>query len=163
MDAPSPPTDGKECARSTHGEMSVAPAGIGNSRSLSIIRSYVPLVSSAPEFFSLTFKGALTERASPPPAESPETIIRSGGTGSCDPGPPPSRGGSIRKRYAARASCSAHGKGYCGARPAFGPEAVSTISGIGGWEEGGLALGGGKGAGAEFSGVADDLIAVRLN
>lgn len=100
--------------------MSVAPAGIGSSRSLSTIRSYVPLVHQHQNFF-LTFEGALTERASPPPAESPERIIRSGGTGSCDPDPSPPRGGSIRKRYAARASWSAHGKGYCGARPALGP------------------------------------------
>jgi hypothetical protein len=42
---PSPPTDGKECARSTQGEMRVAPAGMSSPRSRKTMSSwgdYIP-------------------------------------------------------------------------------------------------------------------------
>jgi hypothetical protein len=47
----------------------------------------------------------------PPPAESPARIIFFGSTGLCFA----SGGGLTKYNHAARQSCIAHGKGYCGA------------------------------------------------
>jgi hypothetical protein len=50
-------TEGNECVRSTQGEMSVAPAGIGRFKSRNNVRS---------------------DKVRPPPAESPATTMRFG-------------------------------------------------------------------------------------